>query len=138
MAETFEDWRKKHTHEIATVQALLDIELSEYADPIFNDLRKLEVYYSRVQNIVSNADYYLEIACKRELERVIREGTEKLPSYEKEVQTKAATAPERLYRNLAQNLLDAIKQRIFLGMNRVNYCRDLYVNSMVKGREKNV
>ncbi|MFA5262061.1 MAG: hypothetical protein WC450_12630 [Candidatus Omnitrophota bacterium] len=133
--EKFEDWRVKHKQEIAEVQALLNISLPEFADPIFNDLRKLEAYYSRVQSIVSWADYYLEIACKRELERVIREGTEKLPSYEKEVQTKAATAPERLYRNLAQGLLDTIKQRIFLGMNRTNYCKDLYVNSAVKGRE---
>ena len=134
MAERFEDWMKKHSQEIADVQALLNIPLPEFADPIFNDLRKLEAFYSRVQNIVAWSEYYLNLAGKRELERVIRENTEKLPSYEKEIQTKAATAPERLYRDLAQGLLDTIKQRIFLGENRTNYCKDLYVNSAVKHR----
>ena len=135
--ERFEDWRIRHNQEIADIQALLDKELPEFADDIFNALRKLEAYYSRVQNIVNNAECYLDLAGKRELERIIRENTDKLPSYEKEIQTKAATAPERLYRNLAQGLLDTIKQRIYLGMNRTNYCKDLYVNSSVKGREPN-
>ncbi|MCK9601653.1 MAG: hypothetical protein M0R06_21605 [Sphaerochaeta sp.] len=132
--EQFETWAERHAPELKVVEGLLGRGLPDDAEGVWNALREIEAHYGRLQYLVAQADAYLDVAERRELNRVIRENTEKLAAYEKEVNVKAAVSGERQFRDYVQGLLEAVKQRVMLGQSRMRYLRDLYADAPVRGR----
>jgi len=128
--ERFEDFKTQKAGYLTSVLTVLKSPLPDEAEPLWQALRDAEGYCGYLQFILAKADAYLDTAERRELEKVIRENTEKMPAYEKEVQVRARCVDEREFRDYVRGLLEAIKQRINLGQSRLGYMRDVYAKGV--------
>ncbi len=132
----FIKWKEKQQQEVMEIMATLEIPLSDDPEALWQELKEVEAYYGRLQYIVAEADKFLDIAECQELEKLQRQ-YEKLAAYEKEKMVNAAVSDVRAFRDLAQGLVDAIKQRIMLGQSRMAYMRDVYLTEIKIGGGKN-
>lgn len=124
--EQLEDFKAQKQEYLATVLEALKTPLPDQPEPLWQALKVVEGYCGYLQFLLARADAYLDTAERRELEKVIRENTEKMPAYEKEVHVKARVVDEREFRDYIKGLLDSAKQKVMLGQSRMAYCRDVY------------
>jgi len=127
--EQFDDFQAQKQEYLGTVLDALETPLPDDPEPLWQALKVIEGYTGYLQFLLARADAYLDTAERRELGKVIRENTEKMPAYEKEVQVKARVSDEREFRDYVKGLLDSAKQKVMLGQSRMAYCRDVYVKS---------
>lgn len=112
--------------EIIRIEELLKIPLSDEAEPLWHELKAVEVWSGRLEVLIAEADAALDTVESQKLADIIRQESSKLPAYEKEVRTRAAASPERQYRDKVKGLLSAIDRRLGLGQTRMAYLRAIY------------
>ncbi|HNQ35563.1 MAG TPA: hypothetical protein PKN80_05810 [bacterium] len=126
----FPGFLRKVKPEITLVEGLLRQPLSEEPEGLIADLLKIEVWYARIQTILAFAEGYLDLA---EREKLPTKETRTELDREKELASRVAA--ERLLRDRASGLVEALKTRIMLGQTLLNYYRDVHVSDRPRTRK---
>ena len=124
MAERFDDWILHRKVELAAIDDLLRVPLSDEPEPLWRQVRDIEAHYGRAQFILAQADAYLDMA-ESEAVKALQSAPVKMTAYEKQLGVDAAVAPVRESRDAVRGRVEAIKQRVMLGQSRMAYLRDL-------------
>lgn len=105
------DWLEKVLPEIRLAQILMARELPSNPVALMVLLSEVEAKYSRLTEILAEADSWLDETEYVELMRIDRE----LTVLEREKTLKAKAKDTRLLRDKIKGLTEAIKQRLILG-----------------------
>lgn len=111
----FEDYSKDHLPEIKQIQKILDTKLSDNSVTHDDQIREAEAHLGRMSSILAWADFYLDLAERREL--VPRD-----PDYtdvDREIHLAAAVSLERRFRNVVKGLHKSAESRVSLGQSRM-------------------
>lgn len=125
--ERWSAWAEKIMPEVQTILQLTAEELSDDGEILWQQAKKCEVWYGRLQKMYADAVYFYRIGKN---EKMVKGTT--LTADQKKVAVEAYTAGEERIMILIEGLLKTIQQRITTFQNRSNYIRDVYAEAPVK------
>lgn len=96
-------------------------QLSDNPDSLLEQLRAIDSYHTRLQFILSEADYYYN---KAKLERLPPK-EEGMTQIDRECSLSANTAKEKQMRNLVEDMCRALRDKISLGQSMLKYFTEL-------------
>lgn len=108
----FLDYYRDKNEEIKEVQSLLQIPLSDNHVHLNEQLREIEAWYGRLVTIHGWADYHLD-RCEA-FNVKPKDGKE--TADDRKVALANAVATQRRFRDVVEGLVEAVKNRVMLGM----------------------
>ncbi len=109
----FEDWFLEVAYEIGTVQAFMQVRLSDNPSALTQQLTLAESWHARLTKLLADANAQLDLAEFRNNGTINREGT----VFDRQLELKSLVVTERRIRDIVEGLVESIKNRLILGMS---------------------
>lgn len=119
MIDQFTTWVYSVRNDVDHVSRLLQMQLSAEPSDLIADLEAVEAWYSRLGELFALANGFLD----RGKLFYLPPRSESLSEADRRAMVDNSTAEIRQFRDIVENLLDAIKQRLMLGMSILRFER---------------
>jgi hypothetical protein len=118
LIEQFVLWEEGIKPEITHISGILAKRLSDEPEELIADLEDAEVWNSRAQNLLAQANSWVDRATWE-----LMPAKEGRMESDRKAQLESDVAPIRLIRDTLEGFVDAIKQRLILGAGILAYMR---------------